>query len=233
MAELIILAGGLGTRLRSKVRDIPKPMALVRGKPFLGYILNYFLSQKAKHFIISIGYKGQKIQEFFGNSYKGIPISYAIESEPLGTGGALLAAKSLLKSDSPFVLVNGDTFFEVNLRSLLKFHQQRESDMTIAIFSATQADRFGLLSIGENSQITFFESKKAPIGGYANGGVYIISHSLFSYLIKIKTPFSLEDELMESFRLQGKKLFGLEQKGKFIDIGLPEDYELAQGLSWW
>jgi D-glycero-alpha-D-manno-heptose 1-phosphate guanylyltransferase len=125
----IILAGGLGTRLQSVVKDIPKSMADIAGKPFLEYQLNYLESQKIEHIILSVGYKYESIQNHFGSKYKNISISYAIEKEPLGTGGAVINALKEVKEDSVFIL-NGDTFFPISLENLFYKHCEKKATLS-------------------------------------------------------------------------------------------------------
>src|SRR5262245_49936719 len=120
--QAIVLAGGLGTRLRATIGDIPKPLAPVRGRPFLEYLLAYWIGQGVTSFILSVGYRSEMITGHFGASFRGAAIDYAVEDRPLGTGGGLLLATTRLAADDPFLVLNGDTYFEVPLAALLKFH---------------------------------------------------------------------------------------------------------------
>jgi D-glycero-alpha-D-manno-heptose 1-phosphate guanylyltransferase len=228
--EAIILAGGLGTRLRSVIPDLPKPLAPIEGKPFLEYLLNYWEAQGIKHFILSVGYKHNTIQEYFGTKYKSADVSYAVEPEPLGTGGGLLLSVQKLKSNQPFISLNGDTFFAVNRRSLLKYHLEYKADMTLSLvevseknnrFDEIQQDKEGwITSIG-----TTLDNQKKPL---VNGGVYIISPGLLKMnKDKIPIKFSLEGELLPKLFKNKKKIAGFLSKTTFIDIGLPQDYKRA------
>lgn len=233
MTEAIILAGGFGTRLRSRVSDRPKPMAEVAGRPFLEHLIFYCSGQGVEHFIISIGHKGNFIRDYFGGSFMNRPITYVHEEEPLGTGGALIKSYKSLKSNKPFVLLNGDTYFEVDIKNMILFHKKNKSKLTIALFVATESDRFGLVKVDSKSVITNFNNTKASKNELANGGVYVITPSL---LKKIKnpgaTPISLEATVVQTLLNQDKDMFGYKQKARFIDIGLPRDYENAQFLTW-
>src|SRR3989338_2427013 len=126
-------AGGLGTRPRKAVPDVPKPMAPVGNAPFLAHLLDYWIGRGITHAILSVGYKADVIREYFGDCYEGIPIEYAIEETPLGTGGGLLLAAERLRESGPFLVLNGDTFFEVNLREMVRFHLERLAELTMAL----------------------------------------------------------------------------------------------------
>lgn len=233
MTEAIILAGGLGTRLRSRVSDRPKPMAEVAGRPFLEHLLFYYANQGAKHFVISVGYKGNIIKDHFGDSFKNIAITYVFEDEPLGTGGAILKSFESLKSNEPFLLLNGDTYFEVDLKNMVFFHNKNQSELTVALFTATEPDRFGLVEIDSASTLTSFNNVKAAQNELANGGVYILNPDLLRMKELSVFPISFEETLMKIFLSQKKSMFGYKQETRFIDIGLPKDYEDAQRLKWY
>ena len=130
--EAIILAGGLGTRLKSVLEGIPKPMALIAEKPFLEYLLKYLQSYGIEHVILSVGYNWEIISDYFGSKYTSMEISYAIEDEPMGTGGGIRLALEKVKGEHTFIL-NGDTFFKVNLRDLSEFHFAHQADMSMTI----------------------------------------------------------------------------------------------------
>ena len=135
ITSAIILAGGLGTRLRSVVADMPKPMAPVNGRPFLEYLLDYWQNQGISHFIISVGYRHEIITGYFGARYKNATIKYAIEKTPLGTGGGFLLASDHLGDDRTFLLLNGDTYFPINLASLEKFATKPKRGLVFLLIS--------------------------------------------------------------------------------------------------
>lgn len=229
MTEAIILAGGLGTRLRSVVSDLPKPMALIQGRPFLEYQMNYWIEQGITRFIFSVGYKKEIIINHFGDFFQNIPITYSIESTPLGTGGGLLlAAKGLQK---PFLVLNGDTFFEVDLKRLMNFHKKKRSEWTLALTKMKETDRYMGVQITSENQITSFKSTLSKDTSLINGGVYLIEPSVLSKLqASHDQKLSLENDVLPYLKEEGKKFYGLEFCGKFIDIGVPNDYYLAQKM---
>ena len=222
----IILAGGLGTRLRGTVPGLPKPMAPIRNRPFLEHQMDYWIKQGINRFILSVGYLKELIIEHFGNTYKGIPIEYAIENEPLGTGGGLLLAEKGLTE--PFLVLNGDTFIEVDLDNLYEFHLERKSEWTFSLFRTSQFERYMGMDVSPNGEILSLKSESKKSSGLANGGVYLIEPSVLGSLaFKAGDKASLEDELLPNFISNGGVLYGKECKGKFIDIGVPEDYYQA------
>lgn len=229
MTAAIILAGGLGTRLRSAVPDRPKPMALIRGRPFLEHLLDYWINQGVTRFILSVGYMHEMIMQHFGQQYKSVPVSYAIEEQPLGTGGGLLMAATGLKE--PFLVLNGDTFFAVQLKALESFHQERKSDWTFSLFRANHAGRYMGMSTSENGFITSLKSGTDAIGRLANGGVYLINPAAIAMAaLPLATKVSLEDDVLPHLMERGCAIFGCESPGSFIDIGVPEDYFRAESV---
>ncbi len=222
----IILAGGLGTRLKKTVPNLPKPMAPIRDRPFLEHQMDYWIKQGINRFILSVGYLKDSIIEHFGNRYKGIRIEYAIEYEPLGTGGGLLLAEKGLTE--PFLVLNGDTFIEVDLDSLYEFHVERKSEWTFSLFRTSQFERYLGMDVSQDGEILSLKSEAIQLSGLANGGVYLIEPLVLGSLAyKAGDKASLEDELLPDFISNGGVLYGKECKGKFIDIGVPEDYYQA------
>jgi D-glycero-alpha-D-manno-heptose 1-phosphate guanylyltransferase len=229
MTTAVILAGGLGTRLRSVVPNMPKPMAKIGERPFLEYLMDYWINQGVTQFVLSVGYKSRIIIDHFGSKYKKIPITYAEEIEPLGTGGALiLAAQGLNK---PFLLLNGDTYFEVSFKELNFFHQHNQSDWTIALFKANEPDRYGGITLDANSNISHLKTAKSQSGEFANGGVYLINPMILDCsLFEPGKKYSLEDEVLPVLITGKKKIMGFKQSGRFLDIGIPSDYHFAQSF---
>lgn len=227
----IILAGGLGTRLRSTVPDLPKPMAPINGFPFLEYQLGYWIKQGINRFLLSVGYRHEIIIGYFGNSYQGAQLEYVIEPAPLGTGGGFLLAAQKIDKDDPFLLLNGDTYFAVNLEKLVKFSLMNDADWCFSLFSSTEEGRYMGMGISPGGEITSLKSGKTFSGGLANGGVYLIQPRVLSDI-----PFapgdkvSLEDDIFSDAILSEQRLFGVEFSGTFIDIGVPDDYHRAQTL---
>jgi D-glycero-alpha-D-manno-heptose 1-phosphate guanylyltransferase len=224
--EAIILAGGMGTRLKGVVDDVPKVMAPVNGRPFLEYVLDYLSGYVMEHVVLSVGYKKEAIMEHFGSAYNDIRISYAIEEEPLGTGGAIKYAFDQIEGRKAFVF-NGDTLFRLNLIRHFDFHQIRQAEVTIVLRDVDDVSRYGRVELDNDKKVTgFIEKGNAQGRGLINGGVYLINKR---FLNKHPFPstFSFEKECLEP--LAGKeKIYGLVCKQYFIDIGIPEDYQKAQ-----
>ncbi|MBE6430619.1 MULTISPECIES: D-glycero-D-manno-heptose 1-phosphate guanosyltransferase [Campylobacter] len=215
--EAIILCGGLGTRLRSVISDVPKPMAPINNKPFLAFVLEYLKKQNISRVVLAVSYKYEIIQEYFGNSYLGMQILYSIEKEPLGTGGAILEALNLINSDSCYVL-NGDTFFDVNLDRL----KLDNSDICVALKPMKNFDRYGSVDIDNNSYISAFNEKKFTSNGLINGGVYLIKKNIFNSF-NLPNKFSFEEFFQENFLIFNAKATVFDDY--FIDIGIPQDYK--------
>ena len=225
----IILAGGLGTRLKKVVQDLPKPMALIRGRPFLEYQMDFWISQGVTKFILSVGYLNHIIIDHFGDSYHTASIDYFVEDDLLGTGGALLMAAQGLKET--FLVLNGDTFFEVDLNNLIAFHKKQQSELTLSLFKSNQLGRYMGVDLADDGKILSLQSGGNELTLLANGGVYLVNPSALKRLnYKPYTKSSLENDLLPKFISLGGGLYGLESSGKFIDIGVPEDYYRAQKI---
>ena len=222
----IILAGGFGTRLQSVVNDVPKPMAPVAGRPFLEWVLDYCLENGIHEAILSVGYKSDIIIQHFGNEYKGIQIKYAIEKEPLGTGGAIRYAMEMLEDDRNCLILNGDTLFKSNINMLFNAFQEEEADLIVSLRRMFDFDRYGVVELDKNNRIISFQEKKHCEEGLINGGVYIVNSNLIKNLFPKIETFSFEKDFMERY-VEQLKFVGIEQSGYFIDIGIPEDFEKA------
>ena len=223
--EAIILAGGLGTRLRSVVSDVPKCMAPVAGKPFLHFVIEYLLQQGIDKFIFSLGYKSEVIIDFVNDQYPTISKQYSIEAEPLGTGGAIKLACSLA-TEKDVLILNGDTIFKIDSKQLSSFHIEREADCTLALKSMQHFDRYGVVELNTDSSIASFKEKQFYETGLINGGVYALNVTNFLQEDLLQ-KFSFEKNYLEAF-FDKRKMFGIVQNGYFIDIGIPEDFEKAQ-----
>ncbi len=223
--EIIILAGGLGTRLREAVPDLPKCMAPVAGQPFLTYVIRYFLSQGVEKFIFSLGYKNEIISEFLADKFPTLNFQLSIEEEPLGTGGAMRLACTKA-TEKNIAVVNGDTLFKVNLEELMFFHSSHNADCTLAVKPMHDFDRYGIVELNEDRSIKNFQEKKSYEKGHINGGVYILNVEQFLNE-DLPAKFSFEKDYLEIF-YNKRKIYGLIQNEYFIDIGIPEDYNRAQ-----
>ena len=222
--EAIVLAGGFGTRLQTVVKEVPKPMAPVAGKPFLQYILDYLIAHKVSHVVLAVGYLRETIIDYFGDNYQSLSITYAVEENPLGTGGGILNASKQIKGDNVFV-INGDTFFDVDLVELSAFHETNNALLTVALKNMKKFDRYGTVETDNNGRIVGFLEKKYLDEGFINGGIYCLNKHIFHP--ELPDAFSFEKEILEK-EIVNRKIYGLRSEGYFIDIGIPEDYARAQ-----
>lgn len=227
LTEAVILAGGFGTRLQTVVNDVPKPMAPVNSEPFLNYIFSYLKHYGVKHVVLSTGYLADKISEYYKEEYKGIRISYTKEENPLGTGGGIRLALAKCHTRNVLVL-NGDSFFDVNLNQYYNQHCSFKSDCSLALRRVENASRYGTIKLGDMGVIKAFREKDGEEKpGLINGGVYILNRELFLDKTVAGTAFSIEKDFFEK-RINELNIFGFEYQGYFIDIGIPEDYKKAQ-----
>uniref|UniRef100_UPI003569572F sugar phosphate nucleotidyltransferase n=1 Tax=Cohaesibacter celericrescens TaxID=2067669 RepID=UPI003569572F len=231
VTKAIILAGGLGTRLRQVVSDVPKPMAPINGKPFLAHQMDYWIRMGVEGFVLSVGYRSQSIVDHFGDKYRGIPVTYAVEEQPLGTGGGLLLAMQHLDAREPFLLLNGDTYFDVDARQLMQLHRDKKAGITFGLFRASESGRFGGVRTNIEGRVTEFRSGKATVGELANGGVYVIDPVAIRQSFQADgSQLSFEEDILPKLFEAGVAFFGLESNGRFVDIGVPSDYASASGI---
>ena len=223
--EAVILAGGLGTRLRSVVSDLPKVMAPVAGKPFLGWIIGRLQSRGIKRIVLSLGYKHEAITAYTSAAFPGLEIIPCIEEEPLGTGGGIRLAMEQARSAHPLVL-NGDTFFDVDINALAALHHRAHAHCSLALKPLRDFDRYGVVTTATDGRVTGFQEKRHYTEGLINGGVYLIDRSRF-LAEALPKKCSFEKDYLESYTTT-RLFYGLPQDRYFIDIGIPEDYEKAQ-----
>ncbi len=223
--EAIILAGGLGTRLRSAVPDLPKCMAPVAGNPFISYVIDYYLTQGIEKFIFSLGFKHEQVENYLHDKYYPLNMEYVIEEEPLGTGGAVQLACSNTNGKNVLVL-NGDTIFKIDLGELEAIHHEKKAECTLCLKPMLNFDRYGVVEINKYLTVRKFLEKKFYEKGTINGGVYALNVEAFLEK-KFPPKFSFEKDYLERYYESGK-LFGIIQDGYFIDIGIPEDFTKAQ-----
>lgn len=229
MSEIdgIILAGGQGTRLRAVVSDRPKVLALVNGKPFLSRLLDQLKEAGVRSVVLSTGYMAQDVESTIGETYNGISIRYSREQQPLGTAGGLRLALSKTNSD-PILVLNGDSFCEVDLEQLCRFHRAERARATIVLVQVEDSSRFGRVETDSAGAVTSFEEKGgAASAGWINAGVYCLKREVAEN-IPAGQPRSLEREVFP--RLIGTGLFGFKAGRKFLDIGTPQSYEEAQSF---
>jgi D-glycero-alpha-D-manno-heptose 1-phosphate guanylyltransferase len=222
--EAIILAGGLGTRLRSIVTDLPKCMAPVAQKPFLYYILKELEKYHFTHIILSLGYKHEEVKKWIAQSHWPFDISFSIEEEPLGTGGAIKRALTFAREEHSFVL-NGDTLFQVNMNDFIDFHCHKKAEISIALKPMEEFDRYGNVVVNSTNRVLSFQEKQYCKEGLINGGIYLLNqHSILTNIESDK--FSFEIEILQKM-VQAHSFYGFNSEGYFIDIGIPKDYEKA------
>jgi len=224
--KAIILAGGLGTRLKGVIGEIPKPMALINNTPFLEYLLQNLNYSIIDEVILSVGYKYEVIEKYFGNEFNGIPLKYSIEQKPLGTGGGISLAMKEIHSNEPILILNGDTYFDFNLEKFYNFHKNKNSDFSLCLKEMKKFDRYGSVTVNDNNKVISFNEKKYLEFGLINCGVYLINKSKFDNL-NHPVKFSFEKDYMEKYTNQ-LNFYGHISNGYFIDIGIPEDYQKAQ-----
>lgn len=225
MTQAIILAGGLGTRLRSAVPDLPKCLAPVAGRPFLFYVINYLRSQGINDFIFSLGYKHELITDYLEKDFATLSYKTVIEEEPLGTGGAIRLAAAQAHS-SQVIVTNGDTLFRADIPAMLQLHRSNHAVCTLALKPMQHFDRYGVVEINDDGRITAFKEKQQYEQGTINGGLYVIDREAL-LAAGLPEKFSFEKDFLEA-RYADDKLYGIAQDNYFIDIGIPDDYNQAQ-----
>ncbi|KAF0195673.1 MAG: D-glycero-alpha-D-manno-heptose 1-phosphate guanylyltransferase [Bacteroidetes bacterium] len=224
--DIIILAGGLGTRLRETVQDIPKAMAPVNGRPFLEYQLDFISHFGFKRVILSTGYLSSSIENHFGNSYRNLELVYSFETEPLGTGGAVKLSFEKVKTPHALIL-NGDTLFRINLDKFFQKHIEDLSKVSIALRHLPDASRYGMVECNhQGSVVAFKEKSDESMPGLINGGIYLIRTKYFRSLA-LPDKFSLEKELFS--KMLDPEIYKAQIFNEyFLDIGIPDDYYRAQ-----
>lgn len=221
----IILAGGFGTRLQSVLGQVPKPMAPIADKPFLAHLLHYLKKQGMTEIVLSLHYLREQFAAYFGQEYLGMKIHYAIEEEPLGTGGAMAFALAQLPNDEPVFVLNGDTFVKLNYRAMYAAHIDKHARLTFALREVLDCSRYGRV-ITDQEKITAFAEKGQGGRGLINAGVYLLSPNLF-HGYQVPKKFSFETEFINVYFTSLRPSYYLAND-YFIDIGIPEDYARAQ-----
>jgi D-glycero-alpha-D-manno-heptose 1-phosphate guanylyltransferase len=221
--QAIILAGGFGTRLRSVLSAVPKPMAPIHGKPFLAYLTDYLIAQGITEIVFSVHYLGEQISDYFQSTYRGIKIQYAVEEEPLGTGGAIVNSLQFIDQNKPVFVLNGDTFLKLDYQEMFALHNAN-TRITMALRRIADCSRYGVVLTQDNSVIAFQEQGTSQ-PGLINAGVYLLNPDLFQGA-SLPAQFSFEKDFLfpEITRLQPRAFIVDEY---FIDIGIPSDYARA------
>lgn len=223
--EVIILAGGLGTRLREAVPELPKCMAPVAGRPFLSYVIDALRMQGIRRFVFSLGYKAEAIDTYLKDHYPTLDYTTVVEPEPLGTGGAIrLALESTRTND--VLIANGDTLFRVNVGELATFHRSKDAACTLALKPMQHFERYGVVEVDQEGRIVSFKEKQYFQEGLINGGIYLLNKRQFISQ-EFSQKFSFEKDYLEANYAKGE-FYGLPQDAYFIDIGIPDDFNKAQ-----
>jgi len=228
--KAVLLVGGLGTRLRSVVASRPKPLASVGDRPFLELVVRQLRSQGIRHYVLCTGYLAHEIEKELGDGRQwDVKIEYSKESCPMGTAGAVKFAEPLLHEDSDFLVLNGDSFMELDLWELIHFHRESGGIASMAVLRMKNEMRYGTVQVTTGGRVSGFTEKSdgyPTANGFVNAGIYVFNRRIFEYIPE--RPASLERDIFPKLLDHG--LYASEQHGVFIDIGTPEDYARAQGL---
>jgi NDP-sugar pyrophosphorylase family protein len=230
--QAVILCGGLGTRLSGALAGLPKALAPVGGRPFLDYVLANLASAGVREIVMCTGYRSESIEgEYGADARTGLSVVYSAESVPMGTAGALKRAAPLIYSD-PFLVLNGDSFLALDFCKLLAHHRAAQATATLALARVASADRYGAVTLDTNGKIRSFLEKResaqvpATAGALINAGIYVFDRTVLGLIPPPPPAVSLERQILPA--LIGRGLFGFASDAFFIDIGIPEDYALAQ-----
>ncbi len=223
--DAVILAGGLGTRLRAAVSDVPKCMAPVAGKPFLHYLFGYLSRHGVRRVVLSLGYMHEVVERWAADSPFGMEIDSVVEPAPLGTGGAIKLALDRVESEHALIL-NGDTLFNADLSAFMAAHLKGGAQLSMALKPMKDFDRYGNVSLDGDGYITGFFEKQYCAEGRINGGCYIVDAEI-PWLDAMPEKFSFETDVLQPHAC-GRGIYGYEDDGYFIDIGVPEDYARAE-----
>ncbi len=225
----VLLVGGMGTRLRSVLPSTPKPLARVGNLPFLQLLVLQLRSQGIRRIVLCTGHLAEQIEEEFGDGRKWhVEFDYSKELKPLGTAGAVKFAERYLQNVSDFLVMNGDSFLELDFQKFVRFHRERGSVISMAVRRVSDASRYGSVQLDTNHRVLGFSEKTSnSVPGIVNGGVYVFNRAVLEQIPE--GPSSLEKDIFPKALELG--VYALDQQGMFIDIGTPEDYARAQTLA--
>lgn len=224
--DVVILSGGLGTRLRSVVNDRPKVMAEIAGQPFLDILLSYVSGYGFKRFVLCLGHRGDFIKEYYNKKHRRQEIVFSYEDAPLGTGGAVKNAERVIQS-SPFLVMNGDSFCEADLLNFVDFHLKKKADLSMVVVNDKNDGNKGSVFMDDSNRIVNFAEKEKGAATFVNAGIYCVEKAILS-LIPNNRQYSLEHDLFPN--LAGNKSYAFIAHQRLIDIGTPENYSKAN--SW-
>jgi NDP-sugar pyrophosphorylase family protein len=224
MSSALVLCGGLGSRLRPVVGDLPKALAPVDGVPFIDYLLQFLVDQNVHHVVLCTGFGAERVASHCGDGSRwGVRIDVSHEQEPLGTGGAVKHAERLIGSD-PFFVLNGDSWVNASLAAMQEAHAERRASITIAVTAVPDLVRFGAVAFEVDGTITGFEEKGRTGPGSINAGIYLMSREVLGS-IEPGQAASMEREVLPAYI--GRGLYAIATPGPFIDIGVPESFAVA------
>ncbi|MGX5730464.1 nucleotidyltransferase family protein [Pseudoxanthomonas beigongshangi] len=224
--EVIILAGGLGTRLREVVHDLPKPLAPVAGRPFLAWLLDRMVDEGVEHVVLATGYLADRIESALGHSWRGVPLTYAVETQPLGTGGAVRNAVTMTGENGVHI-INGDTYLRYSLEALESSTRSAGMNIGMALAEVDDTSRYGAVGV-DRGRVKKFAEKGTSGPGLINAGCYYLDDHAIKQLPE-RSSFSLERDFLES-AVDGIGIAAYRDTSGFIDIGIPVDYARAQQL---
>jgi len=223
--QAVVLAGGLGTRIRSLTGDNPKALLLVGGRPIVEWVLRWLEREGCDPVVLCLGHRAAAVQEFVRSLSSGLRFRFSVEPEPLGTAGAVKWALPML--DDQFLVVNGDTLFDTRIAPLVQIHQQRRVEVTMALTEVLDRSRFGSVEIDAECNVRRFGEKRPEGGrGLINSGVYLMSKRVIESHAAAG-PSSLECDVFPQLLERGIPFLGIPCPGRFFDVGTPEGYEEA------
>jgi len=224
----VLLVGGMGTRLQAILPSTPKPLASIGNMSFLELLVRQLRYQGFRRLVMCTGYLADQIEREFGNGHAwDAAIEYSKENEPLGTGGAVKLARQHLSGAPDFLVMNGDSFLEIDFSQLIRFHRAHGGVASMAVQRVENASRYGTVELDSGGRVTgFVEKSGSDSSGFVNAGVYIFTRAVFEHIPD--GPVSLERDVFPQLLDQG--IYALKQHGMFIDIGTPEDFTRAQML---
>lgn len=225
--EAIILVGGLGTRLRGVVDDVPKPLAPVQGRPFLAWLLDQLAGQRVRRVVLAAGYKADMVRHAIGDQWRGMAIDYAVEEQPLGTGGAIANAIAGIRGDSTFVL-NGDTYVRLVYGEFAASMEESGCALGMALATVEDVSRYGAVATAGGC-VTTLSEKGATGAGFINAGVYWLRTQLMRSIDGAGRSFSFEQDVLRP-EAEAGRVGAFMDTASFIDIGVPSDFARAQ--SW-
>ncbi|HLO82939.1 MAG TPA: sugar phosphate nucleotidyltransferase [Chitinophagaceae bacterium] len=224
-AELMILAGGSGTRIRNLIPGLPKILAPVGNRPFIDYLIRYYTLQGIDRFVFCLGELSELVMNHLEKHYPEIEKIYVSEDHSLGTGGAIKNGLAQCR-DNTVLVINGDTYYAIQTEKAAAFHHMCGAECTMILKPMDEVSRYGNVELNGDYSIKAFSEKGKSGPGLINGGAYLLNRRLF---LENEYPasFSFEKLYLEQ-GIGGRRIFGVKQDGFFIDIGTPEDYERAQ-----